>query len=61
MTSWVLIVYIGSSQLWLPMTSYPDEESCLTALEEWVFQPGWHGTCLPGVIEPERRSRRRRP
>lgn len=63
MTSWVLIVYIGTSQLWLPLTAYPDEEACNKALEEWMFQPGSHGTCVPGVIEadePMRKQRRRK-
>jgi hypothetical protein len=51
--TWILIVYIGSSQLYLPLTAHPSEEDCNRALEEWMFQPGWHGTCLPGTIEPD--------
>jgi hypothetical protein len=59
MTSWVFIIYLGSSQLFIPMNSYPTEAECQKALDEWTFEPGWSGTCLPGVIEPERRRQRR--
>ncbi len=59
-TSWVLIIYLSSAGLYLPLTSHPTEESCLKALEEWEFQPGYHGTCLPGVIEPERKRGKRK-
>ncbi len=60
MTTWVLIVYLANSQVHLPLASYPTEAACLKALVEWEFEPGYGGTCLPGVIEPERRRRPRR-
>lgn len=60
MTTWVLIIYLSNAQLYLPLTSHASEADCLKALEEWEFKPGYHGTCLPGVIEPEPKRRRRR-
>jgi hypothetical protein len=61
MTTWVLIVYIGSSGLYLPLTAYATEKACNDALNEWVFSdPGSRGACLPGTIEPEPRKRPKR-
>lgn len=58
MEAWVLIVYIGSSGLYLPITSHRTEAACHQALEEWVFaEPGARGTCLPGTVEPERKRK----
>ena len=36
MTTWVLIVYIGSSGLYLPLTAHATEKACNDALNEWV-------------------------
>jgi hypothetical protein len=59
MTKWILIIYIGSD-LWVPMLAYNTEEECLATLARWEVIPPTHGTCLPGVIEPEKRKRKRR-
>ena len=58
MTTWVLIIYIGS-EMWLPMQSYPTEDACYEALAQWEFQPGTRGTCLPGVIEKEEAKKKK--
>lgn len=60
MQTWVLIVYIGSSGLYVPMTAHRTEEACYRALDEWVFaEPGSRGTCLPGTIQPDERGSKR--
>lgn len=56
MEAWVLIVYIGGTGLYLPLTAHRTEAACYQALEEWVYaEPGSRATCLPGTIE-ERKS-----
>jgi hypothetical protein len=59
MIKWVLIIYI-TADLPLPLTAYNTEAECYAALAEWEFQPGVHGTCLEGTVEPPEKKRRRR-
>jgi len=59
MTTWVLVVVLASG-LWLPVYSFDTEAECYQMLQQWEFEPPVRGTCLPGVIEPETKPRRRR-
>jgi hypothetical protein len=59
-TTWVVIVYIAR-ELWLPLPlSFPTEKDCYDYIETMELEPGHKATCLPGVIEEERRERRRK-
>jgi len=57
---WVLIIYIGSSQLYVPFAAYDTERECYAAMDEWTFEKGSHGVCMPGIMEEEPKRRRRR-
>jgi hypothetical protein len=58
-TKWVLIIFI-SQDLWIPMLAYDTEQKCIETLSQWEIVPPMYGMCLPGVIEEERRERRRK-
>ena len=54
MTTWVLIVYIGSSGLYLPLTAHATEKACNDALNEWVLSdPGSRGARAGAAQEAE--------
>jgi hypothetical protein len=55
-TKWILIIYIATD-LWLPKGAYNTEDQCYAALERMEIKPPMRGTCLPGVIEKERRQK----
>jgi hypothetical protein len=54
---WVLVIY--SAGLNYPITAYQSEAECEKARAEWVTEPGWDTICMPGIMEKEKRRKRR--
>lgn len=55
---WVLVIYSVSVGIYHPITAYPTEAECDKAKAGWVTEPGWDATCMPGIMEKEKRRRR---
>jgi hypothetical protein len=59
--TWVLIIYLATTELYFPIASYRTEAECLAAIEKWTFESDAKGICLPGTIEATPQRQRRKP
>jgi hypothetical protein len=58
--TWVFVIYISASGLYVPLSAYPTEVACEKAKEEWTFEKGSFAICMPGIMEKEKRRRKKR-
>ena len=56
MEKWVMVVWL-SGGMYLPVTAFDTEDDCYAAIQ--YIEPPMQVTCVKGIVEPERKSRKR--